>query len=213
MNQSEAAQLLSVTSRTLNLWASEEPPIPCKRISQTELNYDASEIVRWYAAHEVTKALRATENRSDEREVAETRDALAKAELREIELAKVKGALLPAADVEREQTRLVLIIRQALLNVPHQVSVAFEDGLSYSERKEKAQKMIDTILRGLADPGTAPDAEEPAPVPASRPRRGTKDPKPAPAAPARARRATKAAGPGPAPAARPRRGAKTKTKK
>lgn len=177
MNQPEAANLLSVTVRTLNSWAGEDPPIPFKRVSQTEVIYEAPEIVRWFAAREVRKAIRTSSNWREEKDVAESREAVAKAELREIELARVKGDLLPVADVEREWTGHVLMVRQALLNVPHQVAVAFEDGLAYAEKKLKLQSMIDGLLRNLAGVESLPAPRaEPAspkrksPVPRMKPR-------------------------------------------
>ncbi len=171
MNQLEAANLLSVTVRTLSSWHSEDPPIPFKRISQTELDYAAPEIVRWWGAREVRKAIRTSNNWQEEKMVAESREAVAKAELREIELARVKAELLPAGEVERAWTQMLLTFRQALLNMPHQLAVAFEDGLAYAERKAKVQAMIDRALRDLAAepvPGPAPvpaAAETPAPKP------------------------------------------------
>lgn len=59
MDQSETAQLLSVSIKTVYLYSLENPPIPLLRRSQTEVEYEASAVVRWFAAHEVVKALRA----------------------------------------------------------------------------------------------------------------------------------------------------------
>lgn len=171
MNQVEAANLLSVTARTLNDWAREDPPIPVKKSAKGELNYEGPEIVRWRTAREVNKAIRISNNWQEERQIAESREAVAKAELREIELAKVKGDLLLAAEVEREWTGEVLMVRQALLNIPHQLAVAIQDGMNYAEKKTKAQALIDALLHNLAgaDPGPNPAPPPVPPAPKRRP--------------------------------------------
>jgi phage terminase Nu1 subunit (DNA packaging protein) len=152
MNQPEAAALLGITTRTLNNYSTEDPPIPLKRISQTCVEYDPSEIVRWFVAHEVSKALRASGSSADEKRIAETRQAVAVAELREIELGKAKGELVLAADMKQEETRLVLTIRQALLTFPHLLAISFEDGLTYAVRKARAEVMVGSVLKILAQP-------------------------------------------------------------
>jgi predicted DNA-binding transcriptional regulator AlpA len=161
MNQSEVCKLLSVSRQTVTAWQKEKPPIPFERIGSAVV-FDAPEVVAWFAAREVSKALLSNAYVSDERKAAECRDAMARAELREIELARVKGELLPAGEVQREWTGLVIITRNAMLNLAHPLAI-IEDGLTYAVKKEKILRQIENVLRVLGSSGKSAPCGLPTP--------------------------------------------------
>ena len=148
MNQIEAAKLLGVTERTLRNWEKEVPPIPVNQITDTRVEYDAPMIVKWYVDFKLSQYAKA--NVGSDKKAAETREAFAKAELREIELAKEKGELVPVDEVAEIWLKHVLVVRNTILNFPHQIAISIEDGLSYQEKKQKVQNMVDELLRNLA---------------------------------------------------------------
>jgi phage terminase Nu1 subunit (DNA packaging protein) len=150
MKQTEAAILLGVKPKTLISWAKLDPPLPVTKISATEVDYDAPSIVQWLVQYEVQKYAQKNVYSSEEKKLAETREAFAKAELQEIKLAEIKGELLPVKEVQTVWTNQVLVIRRGLLNLPHRLATAVEDGLSYQEKKDKAQQIIDEVLEFLA---------------------------------------------------------------
>ena len=139
LNQSEAAKLLGVTERTIRDWQKLTPNLPFKKINQTVAEYDASEIVSWFTEYKLQQFKNTQVYTTEDKKLFETREAAARAELKEIELSVAKGDLLPVKDVEIQWTNLILTIRQSILTLPHVIATIIDDGLSYQEKKYKIQ--------------------------------------------------------------------------
>jgi phage terminase Nu1 subunit (DNA packaging protein) len=78
-----------------------------------------------------------------------TRLARAKRELKEIELAKKLGTLVPIADIEREMTDLVLMTKARILNIPARISGELVDETSLVLIQAKIEKGAEEALEPM----------------------------------------------------------------
>lgn len=151
IKQKEVARLLGIDTRTVKLYqALEDDPLPVIKAGIRIADYEDEEVITWYVRYCIGQYKKTLAFTTDDKKKYETREALARAEQREIDVAKSKGELLRAQDVEQEWTNELTNIKRTLLTVPHKLAVSVEDGLSYSEKKEIAQKLIDETLKLLA---------------------------------------------------------------
>jgi DNA-binding transcriptional MerR regulator len=151
MDQIEAAKLLGIDARTLRRYTKMDPPLPSTKANVRNADYSGPDIVEWFVRYQLQQFKDTLSLSPEDKRLADAREALARAELREIELATTKGELLKVKDVETEWSSLILMFRQTLLNLPHILATTIDDGLSYQQRKDKVQREIDTILKTLAE--------------------------------------------------------------
>ena len=151
--QGEMAQLLGVGQRSIRDWQKLTPGLPFTKLRETACEYDAAEVIQWFAAFRTAQALARETFSADDKRMAETREAIARAEQREIDVAKSKGELVEVKDVEATWTALVLTTKRILLNVPHRLAMVMEDGQTYDERKDKARILVEEALKALSRDG------------------------------------------------------------
>lgn len=78
----------------------------------------------------------------------------ARAEMSEIELARIKGELIPAKEVERGGTAVVTMVRNQFLQLPFKMAIAVE-GMSLQEREvaldEEVRNILEHLSKGFED--------------------------------------------------------------
>ena len=150
LNQAEVANLLGVDVKTIRNYQKLEPGLPFNKVNATTTEYEPTEVVQWFVDYRLALFKANEVYTTEDKKLAEAREAFAKAELREIEVAKEHRKLILVSDVEKTWTDLILTVKRHLLNVPHRLAMAIEDGLTYEEKKEKGRLIIEEILKFLA---------------------------------------------------------------
>lgn len=82
--------------------------------------------------------------------LGKARKDLADAEKQEIEVAKRRGAMLDAEDVERGRVQRVMLVKQGLLALPNKLAARIAGRTPEEVREEVAQE-VDALLRQFAE--------------------------------------------------------------
>lgn len=117
------------------------------------------EVWRWYLQRERAKAREAVKPADTTLVEAERRELVAKAELRELELAERKGELVPLADFDRAVAATFARVRSKLLNLPNAVAMRVT-GETLAARTAQAQALVDEIMGELSGAADVPEPED-----------------------------------------------------
>jgi phage terminase Nu1 subunit (DNA packaging protein) len=177
----EFAEALGVPLTTLSGWTKHplwkwdrKAPWPAAAVPDV-LRWAADTLEKGRPARDPDKITKTQELR-DEKLRQEIRKLRANAEQAETALARERGALLDAADVEREWASIGVVVRNAIENLPSQVlPLALTHGMPQEASgrfQAQVEELVSGVLRHLSgDPGSeddeaGEDAVLPEPVPA-----------------------------------------------
>ena len=107
----QVAEFFSVSLSTVKQWRQESPPMP-----GDETGYDLREVVAWRIAKQAASPLR-EEKQRQELEIGELRK-----QQQQIELDKLRGALVALSDVEEWATHAIVQFREAVMQIPQAVA-------------------------------------------------------------------------------------------
>jgi phage terminase Nu1 subunit (DNA packaging protein) len=105
------AEFFGVSLSTVKQWRQESPPMP-----GDETGYDLREVVAWRIAKQAASPLR-EEKQRQEIELGEIRK-----QQQQIELDKLRGSLVPLADVEEWASRIMIQFRESMMQIPQAVA-------------------------------------------------------------------------------------------
>lgn len=109
VNQDQLAKILGLNRKTITFWQREGLPVALETENGLANQYDTEAVIAWYVAREVAKAAHESE-----------KDRLARlqGDKLEMELAQMRGTLIPADQIEPAWAAQVLACRQLLLALP-----------------------------------------------------------------------------------------------
>ena len=105
------AEFFGVSLSTVKQWRQESPPMP-----GDETGYDLREVVAWRIAKQAASPLR-EEKQRQQIELGEIRK-----QQQQIELDKLRGSLVPLADVEEWASRIMIQFRESMMQIPQAVA-------------------------------------------------------------------------------------------
>ena len=118
VNKVELAQIMGVTTPTVDAWVRAGCPIVEKGSRGVASTFNTADVAKWLrdsARDEGAGTVQADENALRQRRLkADTEKA-------ELELAKAKGDVAPIAEFEKASARMDAIIRQNMQNIPQRV--------------------------------------------------------------------------------------------
>lgn len=125
VNKAELSEFLGVSERTLTEWQKDGLPMESEGERGQSNAYDTQRVIAWWIAREVTKV------RSES-----PRDRLYRAqeELARLTIAEKNRTLVNLDEVEREFSRMIVVVRGRLLQIPNQLGV--DDQLRSAVRVE-----------------------------------------------------------------------------
>lgn len=113
VSQQSLSEILGVNRKTLTFWQREGMPIAIETENGLANQYDTETVITWWLAREIAKVKGESE-----------KDRLARlqGDKLEIELAVMRGALLPSDQVEPAWTGMVVAARQTFLAMSSRMS-------------------------------------------------------------------------------------------
>lgn len=123
LNQKQVCLLFDRDDRTIRNWAKEDPPIPCHG-SGRQLYYVWNEVFEWWRNREFKSLIALGKKIDDEypdTAVSERKDAAIKAEMRLLDLAAKRGALVVLADVEARVAKRISQCVIQLRGIPNRL--------------------------------------------------------------------------------------------
>lgn len=113
VNQRELSDITGISQKSLSLWAREGLPVVLETEEGLANQYDTEAVINWYVARAVAKGAKETE-----------KDRLSRlqGDKLELELATMRGTLIPADQVEPAWTAMVVAFRQTLRSVSNRLS-------------------------------------------------------------------------------------------
>jgi len=154
----EATQYLGISRRMLSYHTTKG-----NLKANADNTYDRTELDRW--AEKYRRQSKRTAPGSDspqtvgeQKDLADLRYKLARAEREELVTAQLKGNLLEKGDVEAALSELIMTTKRAFLLLPHQAptSLAGKDPVG---QMEVLQAMVDEIITGLSEQATLKQIE------------------------------------------------------
>ena len=124
--------------------------LTCEKTGRRNL-YDLHVVVKEYCDYLAKSNKRKISSMEDEKTAEDIRIKRAKADMAELELRELKGALHAAEDVEEMTTDLVLVIRSSFLALPGKVSSELAELDDASEVSERLKAEIFDILKDLSN--------------------------------------------------------------
>ena len=138
LTQKQLCALYERDDRTIRNWEKEDPPLPSHGSGKGKY-YVWSETFTWWRSREFASLIRATSQEGGKVPsiaVSEARDAAAKAEIRELELAEKRAQLVALRDVEaRVAGRISQCIIQ-LRGIPNRLRAKFGTDVALATAKE-----------------------------------------------------------------------------
>jgi phage terminase Nu1 subunit (DNA packaging protein) len=154
VNARELARMLGVTNATIRDWEASGLPILKKGSPGVPSEYDSVACVRWWAEN-ISGKTQTPVDLAD----AEKREAIARAELRELELMVKKGQFVMADDVERTYTRAFANIKTKLQAMPTKLAPRLVGFANPAEIQDVIAKEVRGVLTSLADGVVTDDAD------------------------------------------------------
>lgn len=149
ISSKEAAEILGVTDRTVQLLA-KEGYLTCQKKGNCN-RYNLYQVVREYIDYCAKKEDKVFSSLEEGKLHEEVRLKRAKADVAELELNELKGNLHSAEDVEKITTDLVLAVRSGLLSLPGRLAVVVTEAKNAAEASEIIKKEVHSLLEELAD--------------------------------------------------------------
>ena len=145
LSTSQVAEILGVSKRTLTNW---------KRLGAKEClvghgKWDFKKLLDWW----LENIYSSVDEDSPDLQAERLRYEKARADKMEIEVARMKGELLPRGDVEAALRELIITAKRAFMLIPKKAPGLLV-GLSQAEQMEVLQDMVEEILTNLADGAT-----------------------------------------------------------
>lgn len=116
VSASELAQILGVSLSTITAWVRRGCPFLERGAVGKQWQFDSADVVKWLREQDVERAL--GKNASVTMEEARTRDKLATAQLKEIELARQRGQVVNVDDVKEIVCEDYAVVRSRILAIP-----------------------------------------------------------------------------------------------
>lgn len=158
LNRTEAATALGIDPTTLDSWVRQGAPVVEKNGKGRPSAYSLPDLVQWRIQHEISRALDRLEQKADPGEIDRLRARRLELEnqRRELDLDKVRGELVGAAEVAAAMSKLVVGGRSHLMAiVPSRIAAEAEAAPNGSireiARREIRMALEDWGTRGIAD--------------------------------------------------------------
>ncbi len=149
LSSEEVAEIIGKDKRTVQNLA-KQGILTCEKTGRRNL-YDLHVVVKEYCDYLAKSNKRKISSMEDEKTAEDIRIKRAKADMAELELRELKGALHAAEDVEEMTTDLVLVIRSSFLALPGKVSSELAELDDASEVSERLKAEIFDILKDLSN--------------------------------------------------------------
>lgn len=141
----QAAKFFEINRSTLTRW--KKIGADCAYLSRGR--WDAIKLHRWWLENIYT----GVDESSPDLQAERLRYEKARADKMELEVARMKGELLPRAEVEAALRELIITAKRAFMLIPKKAPGLLV-GLSQAEQMEVLQDMVEEILTNLADGAT-----------------------------------------------------------
>jgi len=145
LSTSQVAEVFDVSKRTLTNW---------KRLGAEEClvgygKWNLKKLLNWW----LENIYSGVDEDSPDLQAERLRYEKARADKMELEVARMKGELLPRAEVEAALRELIITAKRAFMLIPKKAPGLLV-GLSQAEQMEVLQDMVEEILTNLADGAT-----------------------------------------------------------
>jgi len=131
VNKEQLSEVLGVTTRTLDKQLRRGMPFVSKPKLGTknrEWQFNTVDVIAWREEQKLAK-YRVQNQKPKNMEEAKLRQAIAKAEMDELELDKLKKTLLPAAEIEIALNKMFSSFRNRMLAIPSKVAPFLREGI------------------------------------------------------------------------------------
>lgn len=149
LSSEEVAQIIGKDKRTVQNLA-KQGILTCEKLGRKNL-YDLHVVIKEYCEYLAKSAKRKFSSMEDEKTAEDIRIKRAKADMSELELKELKGALHAAEDVEEMTTDLVMVIRSSFLALPGRVASELAELENANDVSEKLKDEIYDILKDLSN--------------------------------------------------------------
>jgi phage terminase Nu1 subunit (DNA packaging protein) len=151
MTKRGLARQYKVSTNTIASWLSKG--LPHIRRTDGSYHFDRTEVRRWRAENLATRPAPAQGGAHARSYIAgRARKETALAELRELELRRQKGELVPQASVDKEAFETGRIVRDALLRMPDRLAGLFAAETDPRKIHALMTKEIRQVLEALSQP-------------------------------------------------------------
>lgn len=144
------AELFGVTHQSIDNWQKEGLPVAKPGGPGVPSEFDSSQCIQWYASRAVNKA-----GAVDERDLLDR----TKRQILEIDLAKKRGEMIPAAALEPRLKAVMLSAREALRNEAPRLAGLLE-GMDHAARARALRDSFDKFLVRLSRIETSVTVDE-----------------------------------------------------
>lgn len=122
MNRTATADALGIAKTTLDEWVQDGAPVINKPGRKgIESQYDTAAIIRWWIDRETTKA--AARTGSDDLDTLRARKIEVETQMKQLQLAKESGQLVPLRDFEHTLATVLASIRGVMLALPQRAAL------------------------------------------------------------------------------------------
>lgn len=149
ISSEELARIIGKDQRTVQNLA-KQGVLTCEKSGRRNL-YDLYTVIREYCDHFAKSTNKKISSMEDEKLSEDIRIKRAKADMAELELRELQGALHAAEDVEEMTTDLVLVIRSSFLALPGKVSAELAEMADARDISERLKEEIFDILKDLSN--------------------------------------------------------------
>lgn len=162
VNQEQLSRIVGYHRKTLTMWGREG--MPCVHETENGLanQYDTESVIRWLVAREAAKFAGG--------ESAKDRHSRLQGDKIELELAELRGQLVPAAAIEPTWAAMTVAARQTALAMPARLAPMIATMVDPDSIRLLLEEEVETMLQKLStyDPGGSGEApESPAPAAAA----------------------------------------------
>lgn len=156
VSQKELADIFGVSTRTIRTWQADGMPAEGSR---KERKYDTEAAISWYVANRANRAAASADENGDLPPVEESdrRWRRARAVLKEIEVERSRGEVVPRSVAVEVFEDVAMRIRQRLLNLPGR---RLQEVTSATNRATVRKIRLQAVNEILAELQTLYDAEE-----------------------------------------------------
>lgn len=149
MNKVEIAKCFRVSTNTLSEWVKKGCPCEKKGRNGEEYHFDLPAVITWRVEQLVQQAMGPIFGGHDLRD-AERREAFAKAELRELELAEKQKTLINTQAAARIVERGIMEARSQLLALPTKLAPRLIAFKTPAQIKAALERAVHNALAGLS---------------------------------------------------------------